>query len=184
MRLERDAKEMEQLRKDSTILEYTAEGDPPDKYRIIFHGGSPVVKGNRVVRGDRQEIDVRLGSEYPRTRPDVHWRTPIVHPNISGSNVCFGNFGTYWSPNMRLVEFVEVLWDYARLAVMNPYHSYEGANAPAKYQKILEQFGGLPDERPLRDKVKRPDEGSSIVRPDPADKDDILIIDDDGGTCG
>lgn len=185
MRLEKDHREMLQLRKDSTIVDFTVDdNDPPERYRITFRGKSLVPKGGGYVIGDRQEVEVRLGVNYPIGRPEVYWKTSVGHPNISGGNVCFGNFGTYWTPNFRLTELVEVLWDYARLAILNPYHSYEGQGAPKKWADLDKRFGFPVDKRPLRDLIKGPDEGSSVVRAEPSDRDDILIIDDDEGTCG
>src|SRR5262245_51493340 len=78
-------KEMLELQKDSSILEFTTEGDPPDKYHIVFHGKSLVPKGEgKIGFGNRQAVDVRLGVEFPRVRPEIRWQTPILHPNISG----------------------------------------------------------------------------------------------------
>src|SRR6266478_2045798 len=102
MRLERELKALQALKAESTILDFKAQGDPPDRYHFAFHGKSLVPADNEdgVAVGYLQECEVRLGANFPRTRPEVRWLTPIIHPNISGDGgVCMGNFASNWNPN-------------------------------------------------------------------------------------
>ena len=60
---------------------------------------------------DQHEVTIRLGANYPRMMPELSWKSPIFHPNISGSGVvCLGGYGTYWVPSLNLDELCEMLW--------------------------------------------------------------------------
>lgn len=169
---------MQRLHDESSILDFVADGDPPEKYRVIFVGRSliPGVHGD-VQIGHTQELELRLGAEYPRVPPQVNWKTPIVHPNIRGEYFCAGNLSGLWSPVIKLSDFVEVLWDFARLAIFT-------AHGSENYWGEIDRRFGLPiDKRPLRDKVYRPDTGSSIMRPEPQDRNDLVFLDDDPENC-
>ena len=61
------------------------------------------------------EVHIRLGAAYPRMMPELAWKTPIFHPNISASGVvCLGGYGTYWVPSLTLDELCVMLWDMIR----------------------------------------------------------------------
>lgn len=182
-RLERDFKEMQELQAQSSILEFEASGSPPEKYLVIFHGETLVPNG-KIKVGKIQKAAIRLQMEYPRIRPDIQWLTPIAHPNIFNGTVCLGKFSMEWVPSVRLVEVVEIMWDMARLAILNPHSAGPGGGDDTRSWKELDRHFGFPvDKRSLRDKVARRGEGSSILRQAPDDDDDIMII-DDAGVCG
>lgn len=185
MRLERDHNDMLQLLKESTILEFKAEDDPPERYRITFHGKSLIPKGKTgAALGDRQELEIRLPLDYPRVHPTVHWLTDILHPNIFNRGVCFGHFGSQWTPYYRLVDFLEVMWDYSRLAILNPYSAGPSGRPEVEIWAELDKRFIFPvDKRPLRDKVLGSGAGSSVVRQAPSDKDDIVIMPEGEGEC-
>lgn len=145
-RLERDHQEMVQLREQSTVLDFRAQGSPPESYRLVFRGrGLDAPEGFR----DVHEVELSLGGDYPRQMPHVSWLTPIRHPNISGASVCFGNFTM--TPFVRLTEIVEILWDMARMAAFNPHGGYQSAD---QWYRIMREVGGFPlDMRILRDRA-------------------------------
>lgn len=181
--LSRDLLEMEQLKKDSSILTFDAEGKYPDRYVIHFKGNSLVYKDDEVVIGKHQEIVLTMGMEYPRALPQVRWVTQIVHPNIFSGGVCFGNFSNRWTPYFHLVDLLEILWDYSRLAILNPHSAGQHARNEAESWANLDKKFPFPvDDRRLRDKLMGNNEGSSAVRPEGA-SDDIVIIPDDEGAC-
>lgn len=182
IRLEKEARELSELRAQSTILSFQAHGDPPERYEMEFHGGCLVPVGTKAQLGDFQKFEIVLGVEFPRRPPEVHWQTPILHPNISGGSVCMGNFAANWTPNFHLADVVEVLWDMVRLAVFNVHSAY-GSGVKKSWVELDEEFHFPVDRRPLRDKVLPNNAGSSVVRPD-GDEDDILIIDDDSCRLG
>jgi len=171
--------EMEQLQKESSILEFTTTGKPPDKYRIIFHGKCLIPKPDgEVVLGDSQEVELSVGMEYPRVMPHVRWISQIVHPNIFNNGVCFGNFASRWTPYFHLTDMAEILWDYSRLAILNPLSAGPGAsNQRLSYEQLDKKFNFPVDRRPLRNKLVGKDEGSSAVRP-VGSQEDIVILDD------
>jgi len=181
IRLGKDLEDIKALKRDSTILDFEASGDPPDRYLITFHGDSLVPgKEGGVKIGKKQQVEIYMGAGYPAQQPDIHWKTPILHPNISHGSICLGNFGREWTPYSKLPLLLEVLWDYSRLAILNPYGGY--GESGKTWEDLRREYQFPVDRRPLRDKVLANDEGSSIVRPS-GDEFDIVIMPDDEGQC-
>ena len=184
--LNRDLVEMEQLKTESSIMEFQVSGKPPDHYKIVFHGKSLVPDQNRQpMVGNRQELEIVMGNEYPRSMPQVTWRTVIMHPNISRSgNVCFGNFSSQWTPSFHLTELVEILWDYSRLKTLNASHgNYGGWGVNwAELEKRFFPRGEGVDERALRSKLVGKNKGSSLAAP-PAAAGETVIFPDDPDRC-
>jgi ubiquitin-protein ligase len=196
IRLARELEELKSMRDNSTIFDFEAIGDPPEKYIITFKGNTlvptdkekmfPSEEGDKygAVVGGPQQVELTLSGEYPRRQPNIRWLTPIIHPNIWGhGTVCLGNYAGQWTPHFRLVDMVEILWDMARLAVLNPRSAGTGARKVEElYQRLYSTYGFPVDKRPLRNKEFGNNEGSSIVRPQGA-ADDVVIFDDDGDNC-
>ncbi len=189
-RLRTDHASLERLRADSTILDFEAEGNPPERYLLRFRGrgafrpeaGAPV----RLL--EMHEVSIRLGANYPRMMPELQWRSPIFHPNVSGSGVvCLGGYGTHWVPSVNLDELCEMLWDmlrYANYDVNSPYN-----REAAAWARQQTQFAFPLDRRSLRDRVaagQRPADAAppkpqpAVKQPGaqqpPASPDDVLFI--------
>src|SRR4051812_4735010 len=153
-RLRSDQKALEQLAADSTIFEFSPYGTPPDFYILRFRGRGfwkPDPTSDIVVR-EEHEVHVRLGASYPRMMPELAWKSPIFHPNISASGVvCLGGYGTYWVPSLALDELCGMLWDMIRFENYDETSPYNReAAAWAKNQT----FFRLPiDDRPLRNRL-------------------------------
>ena len=153
-RLHSDRKALEQLQADSTIFSFEATGDPADFYRLRFFGKglARFAVDQPVVPQDVHEIHMRLGANYPRVMPELSWKTPIFHPNISaGGFVCLGGYGTHWTPGVTLDELCCMLWDmirYQNYDIASPYNREAAAwvNDYVARQMPL-------DHRPLRDRV-------------------------------
>ncbi len=153
-RLRSDYKAMLQLASESSIIQFATRGDPPDLYTLRFNGNGvwrPDGSGDPLIH-EMHEVDVNLSASYPRMQPELSWKSPIFHPNISASGVvCLGGYGTYWVPSVALDDLVTMLWDmirYQNYDVESPYNR-EAANW-AKMQYLYQ----LPlDPRPLRDRV-------------------------------
>lgn len=139
-RLEKDFREMKALAEVSPVLEFEAQGDPPEKYLLRFHGLGLTEKGPL----DLHEVLVQFGADYPRSMPHIHWQTPILHPNISGGTPCFGNFTM--NPQVRLVDLVEILWDMTRMAVYN-------AHTNESWARLRKQYDFPLDPRTIRGEV-------------------------------
>lgn len=159
-RLKRDLRELEKVRENSSVLDFEVFGDPPEKYTITFKGTTLVKQpdGTVVPQEGEQKVRVELSLDYPRIMPRVEWLTPIHHPNIWGrGTVCVRDV---WSPNVRLVDLVQLLWDMARLIILNPKSAYEGGrNASAEWEMLKEKYGPWPiDTRPLEDLAPRREE--------------------------
>src|SRR5688572_28266002 len=155
-RLKSDYKALEQLAAESTIFSFSPYGNPADFYMLKFRGRGvwkPDRQGEVLLR-DEHEVHIRLGASYPRMMPELAWKSPIFHPNISASGVvCLGGYGTYWVPSLALDELCSMLWDmirYQNFDETSPYN--REAAAWAKHQTYFQ----LPiDARPLRDKLAR-----------------------------
>lgn len=119
-RLRSDAAALEQLAAESSILRFRGTGKPAQRYQIEFLGRSLSRESGKVRVRDRHEVEIKLGSSYPRTMPEIRWVTPIYHPNISEIGlVCLGGYGTHWVPSLHLDALCEMLWDMAR------YYNYD-----------------------------------------------------------
>jgi ubiquitin-protein ligase len=191
MRLERDLQDMNNLRNESTILDFEASGGTPagpEQYQISFSGKTLVAGARGAKISERpQTATISLSGDYPRRQPGIAWGGPILHPNIFGSpghmTVCLGNFHNQWTPYVRLVDMVEILWDMARLAILNPYSAGPGGgDAVTDWARLRLEFDFPVDRRPLRDKILGPNDGSSIIRQD-SPEGEVILLDDDDGVC-
>jgi ubiquitin-protein ligase len=119
-RLRNDLAALERLRSDSSVFHFQATGNPPHHYQITFKGKGLWRDRGKVKVLHSHRIEIKLGTSYPRTIPEIRWLTPIYHPNISEIGlVCLGGYGTHWVPSVQLDELCNMLWDMAR------YHNYD-----------------------------------------------------------
>ncbi len=153
-RLRNDLKALEELCLDSSIISFTATGDPPEQYVIRFAGkGVWRADGTGdIYTRDHHEVTINLGASYPRMMPELSWKTPIFHPNISASGVvCLGGYGTHWVPSVKLDELCSMLWDmirYANYDVESPYN-----REAASWTRVQTMYHLPLDSRPLRDRL-------------------------------
>jgi len=149
-RLHSDLAALERLMAESTVLRFRGRGNPVQQYLIEFRGQSLARERGKVAVRDRHEVEIKLGSSYPRTMPEIRWLSPIYHPNISEIGmVCLGGYGTHWVPSLNLDELCGMLWDMAR------YHNYD-IRSPYNREAALwvanqSTFRFPLDARPLRD---------------------------------
>ncbi|WP_165252869.1 ubiquitin-conjugating enzyme E2 [Paludisphaera soli] len=149
-RLRNDLAALERLRAESTVFDFRAQGDPPHHYRIHFRGRGLQRDDGKVKFAAAHQVEIKLGSSYPRSIPEIRWLTPVYHPNISEIGmVCLGGYGTHWVPSVQLDELCNMLWDMAR------YHNYD---VRSPYNRDAALWAGnqtaIPfptDPRPLRD---------------------------------
>jgi ubiquitin-protein ligase len=149
-RLHSDLAALERLMAESSVLRFRGRGTPVQQYLIEFRGKSLARDRGKVAVRDRHEVEIKLGSSYPRTMPEIRWLSPIYHPNISEIGmVCLGGYGTHWVPSLNLDELCGMLWDMAR------YHNYD-IRSPYNREAALwvanqSTFRFPLDARPLRD---------------------------------
>jgi ubiquitin-protein ligase len=196
-RLKADAEAMKLLKENSTIIDYQAFGDPPERYLITLKGKGLIRKGESdpVEVAEVHRVEIRLGIDYPRSRPDLQWLTNIYHPNISAVGaVCLGGYSTNWVPSLGLAELCEMLWDMVRYANYDPKSAYN--YAAGRWSETQSQFDFPLDPRSIRDRMTKTI-GDNIIKftgsakaPAAADagreappivkppEEDILIIDD------
>lgn len=173
-RLNNDYKAMKRLQEQSSILSFSTPGPmfggPPESYHVQFRGRGVwrQAGSSETLVLERHEVVIHLGASYPRTMPELTWKSPVFHPNVSGSGVvCLGGYGTHWVPSLSLDELCEMLWDMARYAnfdVESPYN-----REAAVWAKQQQQFQFPLDERPIRDKIAdehgAPDDKPPITKP-------------------
>jgi ubiquitin-protein ligase len=155
-RLRADRRALEQLKAESSVFDFVARGEIPDTYTLLFRG-TGVWRADQfspVQTTERHEVYLRLGAAYPRMMPELTWRSPIFHPNISASGVvCLGGYGTYWVPSLSLDELCTMLWDMIRYANYDPNSPYN--RDAAIWAKGQTDFHFPLDSRPIRDRVAR-----------------------------
>jgi len=170
LRLRNDLAAVDRRQADSAVFRFTAQGDPPHIYRIMFRGRGLWRERGKVRALEKHHVEIKLGSSYPRTIPELRWLTPVYHPNISEIGmVCLGGYGTHWVPSVQLDELCTMLWDMVR------YHNYDirsPYNRDAALWVAQQQTIRFPtDDRPLRDlraalgRVGATPEGSDASRP-------------------
>ena len=152
-RLRSDLRSLENLRAESSIVDFRPVGDPPDKYLVRFHGKGlwcPDGTASSVMIRELHEVRIVLGASYPRMMPELNWLSPIFHANISSSGVvCLGGYGTYWVPSLGLDELCGMLWDmvrYKNFDVESPYN-----REAAMWAKAQNTYSFPLDSRPIRD---------------------------------
>jgi hypothetical protein len=142
------------LTRVSSIFTFRAEGNPPTRYRLLFRGRGLVctrrVDDAPVDFADEHAVELRLSSGFPIVPPELHWLTPILHPNIAASgHASMRDLGMAWHEQMPLDAVCEHVWDVIRLQVYDLERTVDfWAKKWIKTQRLVE----LPvDKRPLRD---------------------------------
>ena len=148
---------LDQLVAQSTILDFKTAAHHrglPEAYLVRFRGRglwSPDGSTDVEIR-EHHEVVIQLGAAYPRMMPELSWKTPIFHPNISSSGVvCLGGYGTHWVPSLNLDELCTMLWDmvrYKNYDVESPYN-----REAALWAKTQKTFRLPVDPRPIRDQL-------------------------------
>jgi ubiquitin-protein ligase len=149
-RLKNDLAALKRLQEESSVFSFSHRGNPPQIYQIRLRGKSLYRHQGKVRPIEEHRIEIKLGSSYPRTMPEIHWSSPIFHPNISEIGmVCLGGYGTHWVPSIQLDELCSMLWDMARFHnydIRSPYNR-DAALWAANQTTFLFPV----DARPLRD---------------------------------
>ena len=186
-RLRSDRNLLETLRSHSSILDFVIPHErppnPPDVYILRFRGqGLWRPPGTEeVLLREFHEVHVRLGASYPRMMPELLWKTPIFHPNISASGVvCLGGYAAHWVPSLTLDELCVMLWDvvrYENFDIASPY------NREAAFWAKGQDPEHFPvDPRPLRDRLAGvapdnvPAKPPVVARPQPHLASDVQFV--------
>ena len=154
-RIDEEIAVLERLKKSSSIFDFVVEGDPVEQFNIIFNGKGLFLKDSvddEVEYVELHRIEISFPTSFPKTEPEVRWRSEIFHPNISFSGfIDLDEIGLKWQEEMTLDVICDRLWDVARVA----YYNIETAsNYTAKKWYEQECAIKLPvDPRPLRDRA-------------------------------
>jgi len=106
-RLRNDFQSLLELVKQSgeklTII--SQQGNPPYQYVIEYRcRGIEKLEGNQPVFRNHHQVEINLGSNYPKEQPSAKFITPIFHPNVySTRTVCLGG---KWTMAETLPELV------------------------------------------------------------------------------
>lgn len=157
-RLLADLETLELLRDSSTILDFTASGDPPEQYAVLFREMEDP-RDLPAVSAYRCEID--LPPDYPHAPPRLRWTTPVVHLNVPADGVIHpGDIDLAWDEHCGLDQLCEKLWDVLR------WKHYDLENIVNQQAADWYEEQGqwiLPlDDRPLRDAASAG--GRNIIR--------------------
>lgn len=78
-RLAEDLRNMEELRRQSTLIDFVARGTPPDEYLVTYRCRGLIDPARQ---SNEHVAEIYLHAEYPRLPPKVSFLTQIFHPNI------------------------------------------------------------------------------------------------------
>lgn len=80
-------------------------GNPPYQYTIEYRcRGIEGLNGNEPVFRTTHQVEISLGNNYPKSKPDAKFLTPIFHPNVwSNLDVCLGS---YWTMAETIPELI------------------------------------------------------------------------------
>ena len=152
-RLYADYEGLKLLVRESSILQVDSRGQPPQMYRVRFHGwGLRLGANGQIESTNEHEATIELGAAYPRMMPTIIWRTSIFHPNISHNGVvCLGGFATHWVPSVTLDQLCHMLWDMVRYQNFDSDSPYN--REAALWIKSQTRVRFPVDSRPLRDRL-------------------------------
>ena len=106
-RLENDFKELSQLVNNSggTLAIVSTQGKPVEVYKIEYRcKGIESLRNNQPVFRKTHRVEITLGNNYPREKPNAKFITEIFHPNVFvDKKVCLGD---YWTMAENLSELV------------------------------------------------------------------------------
>ncbi|MCL1471003.1 ubiquitin-conjugating enzyme E2 [Argonema antarcticum] len=106
-RLQNDFQALSKMVSDSgsTLAIISKSGNPPYQYVIEYRcRGIERLQGNEPVFRDNHRVEITLGSNYPKGKPDAKFLTPIFHPNVyQNLNICLGS---EWTMAETLTELV------------------------------------------------------------------------------
>lgn len=106
-RLQNDFKALSELVDNSggTLAIISTSGNPPYQYVIEYRcRGIEQLQGNEPVFRTSHQVEISLGNNYPKQKPDAKFLTPIFHPNVwPNLNICLGGS---WTMAETLPELV------------------------------------------------------------------------------
>src|ERR1051325_4741293 len=84
-RLKSDHQALERLKVQSSILDFEVVDSTPTRYIVSFRvkGLMQPPNSDAVTIQEFHQVEIRLGVNYPRSKPDLKWKSPLFHPNIS-----------------------------------------------------------------------------------------------------
>lgn len=191
---------LKNLNRRSSIFRFEHDAKQPDDVVMIFAGkglirssaatdGNPPAGEEPVEIATEHQIQIRMGSDFPESEPDIRWLTPIWHPNLANSGfVELDDLGLVWTTDLSLEIIAERIWDVIRMA----HYDLENCTQPnAKDWLENESTFRLPlDPRPLCDREASRQTNivkysritprtPSVATSDAGESGEVMFIDDD-----
>ncbi|MEM2636882.1 MAG: ubiquitin-conjugating enzyme family protein [Candidatus Korarchaeota archaeon] len=103
-----------------------------------------------IYAGEKFDVEIELGRNFPFSPPVIKWWTPTWHPNIAPPDrappypVCISTLSTKWVPTMYMPAIVEAL--RAMLSTPNPRSPLNSAAAqqllydPETYRATVKRY--------------------------------------------
>lgn len=141
-RLFSDDRNMKKLKSEAALINYAAEGNPPDAYVISFLCNGMTVDLKHVPRtAQEHKLRIVLHAGYPATAPQLEQVTKVFHPNFApppSKAVCID--ATKWTPAESLPDLVVRLFNMISYRLYNLKSAYN----PQAAQWVLDNKARLP----------------------------------------
>ncbi|WP_412543199.1 ubiquitin-conjugating enzyme E2 [Longispora sp. K20-0274] len=148
-RLSSEYRDMRELARTSSLIEFTTHGVPPTRYDVVLRCWGVRQFEERVVGISEHHVEITLDANFPLLPPIVVWKTPIFHPNIKPPHVCSGNI---WYPAMSLAQFTVSLCEMVQYKSFNVYSALNDDAVDWVLTVLANELGPIPiDTRPVID---------------------------------
>jgi ubiquitin-protein ligase len=148
-RLEKEYRDLQLLREQSSMFTFSATGAPPAQYRVDLSCGGLCIVGSDAHIINAHRFDVVIGEEFPFVAPQIKWLSPIFHPNIKPPYVCLGD---HWYPGWSIAEMCVAICEMVQYKRFNIYDPLQPAAAHWLRQLMEASPDAIPvDPRPVRD---------------------------------
>ena len=97
-----------------------AMGNPPyERYNITYFVKSLYwdVRQDCPCERSQHEVEIYLGLDYPREKPQCQIKTPVFHPNFGAQTICIGD---HWAASSSLLDTIVKIGEMLQFRDYNP----------------------------------------------------------------